>query len=115
MPPPPEWDPDGDVAPSKPWGHTDTLSRIDLVAEIAAASGQNQAVVAGVVDAFFVVVAKSIASGVKVYIPGWISFDLTHRPARTGRNPATGETIRIAASKTVKVSAGSKLKAAAKQ
>ena len=92
----------------------DTLNKTDLVAAIAAASGQSQAVVSGVVDEFFNVVSKSIASGTKVSIPGWISFERTDRAARAGRNPATGETIQIAASKGVKVAAGSKLKAAAK-
>jgi DNA-binding protein HU-beta len=92
----------------------DTLNKTDLVAAIAAASGQSQAVVSGVVDEFFNVVSKSVSSGTKVSIPGWISFEQTSRAARQGRNPATGETIQIAASKGVKVSAGSKLKAAAK-
>ena len=92
----------------------DTLNKTDLVAAIAAASGQSQAVVSGVVDEFFNVVSKSVASGTKVAIPGWISFEQTQRAARQGRNPATGETIQIAASKGVKVAAGSKLKAAAK-
>ena len=92
----------------------DTLNKTDLVAAIAAASGQSQAVVSGVVDEFFNVVSKSVASGTKVAIPGWISFERTHRAARAGRNPATGATIQIAASNGVKVSAGSKLKAAAK-
>jgi len=92
----------------------DTLNKTDLVAAIAAESGQSQAAVSSVVDAFFNVVAKSVGSGTKVSIPGWISFERTERAARTGRNPATGETIQIAASKGVKVSAGSKLKAAAK-
>jgi DNA-binding protein HU-beta len=92
----------------------DTLNKTDLVAAIAAESGQSQAAVSGVVDAFFSVVAKSVAGGTKVAIPGWISFEQTHRAARAGRNPATGATIQIAASKGVKVAAGSKLKAAAK-
>ena len=92
----------------------DTLNKTDLVAAIAAASGQSQAVVSGVVDEFFNIVAKSVGAGTKVAIPGWISFEQTQRAARAGRNPATGETIQIAASKGVKVSAGSKLKAAAK-
>lgn len=92
----------------------DTLNKTDLVAAIAASSGQSQAVVSGVVDEFFNVVAKSVGNGTKVAIPGWISFEQTQRAARQGRNPATGETIQIAASKGVKVSAGSKLKAAAK-
>jgi DNA-binding protein HU-beta len=92
----------------------DTLNKTDLVAAIAAASGQSQAVVGGVLDEFFNVVSKSVATGTKVAIPGWISFEQTQRAARAGRNPATGATIQIAASKGVKVSAGSKLKAAAK-
>ena len=91
-----------------------SLNKNDLVAAIAAESGQSQAAVSGVVDAFFSVVAKSVGEGTKVAIPGWIAFEQTHRAARAGRNPATGATIQIAASKGVKVSAGSKLKAAAK-
>ena len=91
----------------------DTLNKTELVAAVAAESGQSQAAVGGVVDAFFDVSPTPLA-GTKVAIPGWISFERTHRAARAGRNPATGETIQIAASKGVKVSAGSKLKAAAK-
>ncbi len=59
-------------------------------------------------------VADAVGKGTKVSIPGWVSFERTFRAARAGRNPATGETIQIAASNGVKVSAGSKLKAAAK-
>jgi len=92
----------------------DTLNKSDLVAAIAAETGESQAAVNKVVDAFFSVVAKQVGSGTKVSIPGWLSFEKTHRAARAGRNPATGETIQIAASNGVKVSAGSKLKAAVK-
>jgi DNA-binding protein HU-beta len=49
-----------------------------------------------------------------VSIPGWISFETATTAARTGRNPRTGETIEIPAGKRVKVSVGSKLKAAVK-
>jgi DNA-binding protein HU-beta len=92
----------------------DTLNKTDLVAAIAAESGKSQSDVGAVVDAFFNVVASSVGRGTKVSIPGWISFEQTQRAARTGRNPATGATIQIPASKGVKISAGSKLKAAAK-
>ena len=54
------------------------------------------------------------ASGDKITIPGFLSIEQTFRSARTGRNPQTGETIQIAATNAAKVSAGSKLKAAAK-
>ena len=92
----------------------DTLNKSDLVAAIAAETGESQAAVNKVVDAFFSVVAKQVGGGTKVSIPGWLSFEKTHRAASAGRNPATGETIQIAASNGVKVSAGSKLKAAVK-
>ena len=91
-----------------------SLNRTEFVAAVAAESGQSTAVVGGVVDAFFAVVAKSVGEGTKVSIPGWLAVERTHRAAREGRNPATGEAIHIAAGYGVKVSAGSKLKAAVK-
>lgn len=91
-----------------------SLNRTDLVAAIAAESGQSQSAVNGVLDALFSTVASSVADDTKVSIPGWISFERTHRAARAGRNPSTGEAIEIKAGYSVKVSAGSKLKAAAK-
>ncbi|MFW1396766.1 HU family DNA-binding protein, partial [Vibrio parahaemolyticus] len=45
--------------------------------------------------------------------PGWLSVERTERAARKGRNPQTGEEIQIKAGYSVKLSAGSKLKAAA--
>lgn len=90
------------------------MNRSELVAAVAAESGLSQADVNRVLDGLFSTVSGAVASGTKVSIPGWIAFERTHRSARQGRNPQTGETIQIAASYGVKVSAGSKLKAAAK-
>jgi DNA-binding protein HU-beta len=90
------------------------LNRTDLVAAVAAESGQSQGAVNGVLDALFSTLAKSLAEGSEVSIPGWLKVEQTSRAARTGRNPQTGEPIEIAASKGVKISAGSKLKAAVK-
>ncbi|MEN9753245.1 MAG: hypothetical protein RL670_936 [Actinomycetota bacterium] len=90
------------------------LNKGELVAAVAASTGESQAAVNRVVDALFETIAKSIKKGEKVTIPGWLSVDKGHRKARTGRNPQTGATIQIAASNTVKISAGSKLKAAVK-
>jgi DNA-binding protein HU-beta len=91
-----------------------SLNKSELVAAIAAETGESQAAVNRVVDSFFDVIAKTIVKGGKVTIPGWLSVEKGHRAARQGRNPQTGETIQIKASNTVKVSAGSKLKAAVK-
>ncbi len=91
-----------------------TVNRTDLVAAIATESDQSQSTVNGVLDALFSTLAKSVADGKKVTIPGWLAVEQTERAARTGRNPQTGEPLEIAASKSVKISAGSKLKAAVK-
>ncbi|MBC9927046.1 MULTISPECIES: HU family DNA-binding protein [unclassified Leucobacter] len=91
-----------------------SLNKTELVAKIAADTGQSQAAVASVVDGFFAAVSETVAKGDKVSIPGWIAFESADTAARTGRNPQTGDTINIPAGKRVKVSVGSKLKAAVK-
>lgn len=90
------------------------MNKSELVAAVAARTEQSQKDVDETIVALFEVVAEAIGKGEKVSIPGWISFEQTERSARSGRNPATGETIQIPATKAAKVSAGSKLKAAAK-
>ena len=91
-----------------------SITKTELVASIASATGQSQSTVSGVLDSLFSTVAEAVAKGSKVSIPGWIAFEQVATSARTGRNPQTGEEISIAAGKRVKVTAGSKLKAAVK-
>lgn len=91
-----------------------SLNKTELVAKIASATGQSQAAVGGVLDALFAELADAVSNDVKVSVPGWLAVERTSRAARTGRNPQTGETIEIPAGHSVKVTAGSKLKAAAK-
>lgn len=90
------------------------ITKTELVASIASATGESQAAVSRVVDGLFAAVSEAVAKGEKVSIPGWIAFEQVATAARTGRNPQTGEEIKIAAGKRVKVTAGSKLKAAVK-
>ena len=91
-----------------------SLNKTELVAKIAAETGESQATVGRVLDGFFNAVSGTVAKGGKVSIPGWIAFESANTAARTGRNPQTGATINIPAGKRVKVSVGSKLKAAVK-
>lgn len=91
-----------------------SLNKTELVAKIAASTGQSQATVDAVLGGLFDTLAESVGSGTKVSIPGWLAVERTSRAARTGRNPQTGAEIDIPAGKRVKVSAGSKLKAAVK-
>lgn len=90
------------------------ITKTELVASIASATGESQATVGRVVDGLFAAVSEAVAKGDKVTIPGFLSFETVNTAARTGRNPQTGAEIQIAAGKRVKVTAGSKLKAAAK-
>src|SRR5918995_4623717 len=87
-------------------------NRSELVAEVAGKAGTSQAAVNSVLDALFEVFESSVAAGEKITIPGWLAVERTDRAARTGRNPQTGETIQIAAGHSVKLTEGSKLKAA---
>ncbi len=87
-------------------------NRSELVAEVAEKAGTSQAAVNGVLDALFQVFESSVAQGEKITIPGWMAIERTDRAARTGRNPQTGEAIQIPAGHGVKLTAGSKLKAA---
>lgn len=92
-----------------------TMNKSELVDAIAAKTDMSKSDVDAAITGMFEVVADHVAkTDEKITIPGWISFQQTTRAARKGRNPRTGEEIDIAAAKAVKVSAGSKLKAAAK-
>jgi DNA-binding protein HU-beta len=91
------------------------MTKTELVAAIADRSGVSKADVERALNGFQEVVQETVAAGTdKITIPGFLSFEQTHRAARKGRNPRTGEEIQVPASKAVKISAGAKLKAAAK-
>ncbi|WP_430591779.1 HU family DNA-binding protein [Humidisolicoccus flavus] len=92
----------------------ETINKTTLVANIAGAKGLSQADVSKVLDGLFDEISGAVAKGDKVSIPGFLSAERTATAARTGRNPQTGEEIKIAAGHRVKLTAGSKLKAAVK-
>ncbi len=90
------------------------MNRSELVDAIASRTDVAKADVDAALRGLFEVVATTVAKGDdKITIPGFVSFEQSHREARSGRNPATGESIQIAATNTVKISAGAKLKAIA--
>ena len=90
------------------------MNKSDLVDALAASTGMTKADAARAVDALFApdggIIAKSLKKGGRVQITGFGTFEAKHRKARTGRNPRTGEEIRIAASKTPGFRAGKGLK-----
>lgn len=90
------------------------INRSDLVAALANKAEVSKSDADKVVSALSDVLIDAVGKGEKVQIPGILSVERVKRSARTGRNPATGEALHIPEGFGVKVSAGSKLKAAAK-
>jgi len=86
------------------------LTKSDLIASVAAHTGSTAKDVATVLAGLEDVIVASVAKGEKVVITGFLTFDRSERAARTGRNPQTGEAIKIKASKAPKVSAGASFK-----
>ncbi|GAB3126189.1 HU family DNA-binding protein [Streptomyces calidiresistens] len=91
------------------------MNRTELVAALSERAEVTRKDADAVLAALAEVTGEVVAKGEeKVTIPGFLTFERTHRAARTARNPQTGEPIQIPAGYSVKVSAGSKLKDAAK-
>ena len=91
------------------------MTRADLVKAIAESTSMSQTEVDKVLNALFDEVTQVVAKGdEKLTIPGYLTFEQSHRNSRTGRNPQTGEPVEIPATNVAKVTVGSKLKAAAK-
>ena len=84
------------------------MNKTDLIEVVAKAADlkKKDAEVTAVLDAF----ADALVKGDKVQLIGFGTFEVKGKAAREGRNPATGETIKIAASKQIKFSAGKTLK-----
>jgi DNA-binding protein HU-beta len=95
-------------------GASVAISRSDLVAALAEKADTSKTNADAVLSAFSDILIDAVGKGEKVSIPGIVSVERVKRAARTGRNPSTGETIQIPAGFGVKVSAGSRLKSAAK-
>jgi DNA-binding protein HU-beta len=90
------------------------VSKSDLASLVAERADVTAAEAKSIVDATFDVIAARVAAGDEVAIGGFGKFSVTERSARQGRNPQTGETIQIAASKAPKFSAASAFKNAVK-
>lgn len=86
------------------------MNKGDLIESIAKQSGLSKADSNRALDACFDAITGSLMQGERVSLPGFGSFSTSQRAARTGRNPQTGETIRIKARTAVSFKASSKLK-----
>jgi DNA-binding protein HU-beta len=86
------------------------MNKTELVEAIAKDAKVSKKDAEAVVNAFTANVTKELKKGEKVTLIGFGTFEVGKRSARTGRNPQTGETIKIKAAKTPKFKAGKALK-----
>jgi DNA-binding protein HU-beta len=90
------------------------MNKTDLVNNIAAKSGLTKKDVETVLNGFLGEVTNALSSGEKVQLIGFGTFETRSRSGRVGRNPQTGKTINIPATKIPAFKAGNKLKEAVK-
>ena len=86
------------------------MNKTELVAAMADAAGLSKKDAEKALKAFTEVVAETLKKGDKIQLVGFGTFEVAERAAREGRNPQTGETMKIAASKAPKFKAGKALK-----
>ena len=86
------------------------MNKVTRVAKIAEKSGLSKKQAEQALGAFIDSVTEALKEGDKVQLMGFGTFEVKERAARTGRNPSTGETIEIPASKTPTFKAGKGLR-----
>ena len=86
------------------------MNKTELVVAVAEQAGLSKKDAEAAVKAFTDVVAEALKAGDKIQLVGFGTFEVSERAAREGRNPRTGETMTIEASKTTKFKAGKALK-----
>jgi DNA-binding protein HU-beta len=86
------------------------MTKQELAQKVADDTGIPQSQAKEVVDATFQAIADELAGGGEVAVSGFGKFSVSERSAREGRNPATGETIQISASKGARFAPASALK-----
>jgi len=90
------------------------MNKSELIDAIADSAELSKADAGRALEAFTNSVSKALKKGDTVSLIGFGTFSVKKRAARTGRNPATGETIKIKASKTPSFKAGKAFKDAIK-
>lgn len=86
------------------------MNKTELVKVVAEKADLTQAVAADAVNAMVDAIVESLVEGNEVAILGFGSFKVTDRPARTARNPQTGEMVEVPESKAVSFKVSKALK-----
>ena len=85
------------------------MNKGDLINKIAEGANISKAQATEALNATLEGISDALKSGEKATLIGFGTFSVSHRPARTGRNPQTGASIKIAAKNVVKFKPGSEL------
>ena len=85
------------------------MNKTEMADRLAARTGLSKGAARDAVDGVFAIIGKALAEGEDVRLPGFGTFDTRRRPARTGRNPRTGEAVSISASTSPTFRAGKTL------
>ena len=88
------------------------MNKSDLIETLATKTDLSKAAAGRVLDGFIETITNAVAKGEDVTLVGFGTFKLVKRAARPGRNPRTGEAIKIASTKAPKFTAGVAFKAA---
>ena len=86
------------------------MNKAELIAAVADESGLTKQDAGKAVDAVFGSITSALSKGDEVKVPGFGGFAVVNTKARTGRNPLTGATIQVKASKRAKFKVGKALK-----
>ena len=86
------------------------MNKAELIDAVANRTGASRSAATDAVDAVLSSIQSTLVNGEKVTLPGFGTFEVRSRAARTGRNPQTGESIQVAASKAPAFKAGAGLK-----
>ncbi len=86
------------------------MNKTELIEAIAKDSGLSKADSSRALESLLTTVTKTLKKGDEVAITGFGKFSIVKRAARTGRNPQTGEAVKIKASKSPKFTAGATFK-----
>ena len=86
------------------------MNKVDLVSPVAKQAELSKKDAGLAVEAVFDAISEALEKGDKVQLIGFGTFDVSERAEREGRNPRTGETMKIAASKAPRFKAGKALK-----
>ncbi|MDB5248930.1 MAG: DNA-binding protein HU-beta [Segetibacter sp.] len=87
------------------------MNKAELIAKISEDTEVTKTQANAVIDSFVDTVTKTLKAGGKVTLVGFGTFSVSRRLARNGRNPQTGEVIKIKAKKVAKFKAGKELSA----